>query len=74
MKRSAVRILTFLLAMLLAGVFAVHAEGYVEYSGGLSVADARAANGYDTDVYVCVDGAWIDIGDVISSEDRKSVV
>ena len=68
MKRSAVRILTFLLAMLLAGVFAVHAEGYVEYSGGLSVADARAANGYDTDVYVCVDGAWIDIGDVISSE------
>ena len=41
MKRSAVRILTFLLAMLLAGVFAVHAEGYVEYSGGLSVVDAR---------------------------------
>lgn len=68
MKRSAVRILTLLLAMLLAGVFAVSAEGYVEYSGGLSVADARAANGYDTDVYVCVDGAWIDIGDMLSTE------
>lgn len=67
MKRSVVRLLAFLSALvMLMGVFAVHAEEYAEYSGGLSVAAARAANGYDTDVYVCVDGLWRDIGDLNS--------
>lgn len=67
MKRSVVRLLAFLSALvMLMGVFAVHAEEYAEYSGGLSVAGVRAANGYDTDVYVCVDGVWRDIGDLQS--------
>ena len=70
MKRSAMRLLALLSAvMLLTGVFAVHAEEYAEYSGALSVADARAATGYDTDVYVCVDGVWRDIGDARSFEE-----
>lgn len=67
MNRFAVRVLALLLAVLLTGVFPVLAEEYVEYSGGLSVVDARAANGADTDIYVCVDGIWQDIGDLQST-------
>ncbi|MBR3763161.1 MAG: Cna B-type domain-containing protein [Clostridia bacterium] len=65
MKLSARRILALLLAIVLTGVFSVRAETYVEYSGGLSVADVRAANG-DTTVYVCINGTWEVAGSVTS--------
>lgn len=69
MKLSARRILALLLALVLTGVFDVRAETYMEYSGGLSVADVRAANG-DTTVYVCINGNW-EVAGAVNSTTRK---
>lgn len=63
MKQFCKRMTALLLAIMLAGVFPVLAETYTEYSSGLTVAGMRAADGNDTDLYVCIDGNWVDIGD-----------
>lgn len=66
------RIFAALLAViLLTGAFPVSAEEYVEYSSGFSLANARASGSADTDLYVCIDGVWTDIGDAKS--ERGSV-
>ena len=66
MKLSARRILALLLALVLTGVFDVRAETYMEYSGGLSVADVRATSG-DITVYVSINGEWKAVGFVNST-------
>lgn len=67
-NRSVIKGLALLLAIMLTGVFPVLAETYLEYSGGLSAADARAVLAADANtVNVTVQMLGID-GTVLESE------
>ncbi|MBQ8200166.1 MAG: Cna B-type domain-containing protein [Clostridia bacterium] len=71
MRKLCKRIFTLLSALvLLTAVFPALAEQLVEYSEGVSVLDMRAAAGYDTDLYVCIDNEWVDVGDALSGKSK----